>query len=167
MDNQAKLTAAKRAVLDYQAALDAAPYERLEVALTGHLAKDALYHATRPFDDQLSPADAAATIWAPIRRAFAPLQRRQDIFFAGFNDLDGGATTWVVSMGHLLGLFDAPFCGVRPTRQATMLRYCEFYLFNGDEITEVTLFLDVMNFMAHAGAEAMPKSTAATMVTPG
>ncbi|MEO1795519.1 MAG: nuclear transport factor 2 family protein, partial [Pseudomonadota bacterium] len=43
----------------------------------------------------------------------------------------------------------------------------EFYLVDGDRITDVTLFLDVMNFMALAGAEALPRSTAATMVTPG
>ncbi|MEM8590893.1 MAG: nuclear transport factor 2 family protein [Pseudomonadota bacterium] len=167
MDHAHALAAAKHAVLGYQAALDAAPDSAAPDVLSRHLAPNAVVHATYPFADDLTPEAAAKTIWAPIRRAFAPLQRRQDIFFAGLNDLNGGATTWVVSMGHLLGLFDAPFCGVRPNRQATMLRYCEFCQVAGDQITDVTLFLDVMNFMALAGAEAMVPSTAATMVTPG
>lgn len=167
MDRTSKCALAKRAVLRFHEDLDCAPDGALEEALSRHLGLHGVYHVTRPFEDALTAEEAAAQVWRPIRRSFAPLQRRQDIFFAGLNDLDDGATAWVVSMGHLLGLFDAPFSGVRPTRQATMLRYCEFYRVDGDRIADVTLFLDVMNFMALAGAEAMVSSTAATMVTPG
>jgi len=70
-------------------------------------------------------------------------------------------------MGHLLGRFDAPFLGVRPTGLATMLRYAEFNQIRDGKIVDCTLFFDAMNFMAQAGAEVMPPSTAATMVTPG
>lgn len=167
MDQPARIAAAKQAVLEFLDDLDTAPDDTLEDVLTRHLRPGSVYHATRPFEDNLTAEVAAERVWQPIRQSFAPLQRRQDIFFAGLNDLDGGATTWVVSMGHLLGLFDAPFFGVRPTRQATMLRYCEFYVVEGTHITDVTLFLDVMNFMALAGAEAMVPSIAATLVTPG
>ncbi|MEM9853449.1 MAG: nuclear transport factor 2 family protein [Pseudomonadota bacterium] len=161
------LAAAKRMVLDFQAALDAAAPGALAEVLEAHSAPTCRVSATAPFGEGLSPAQAAQTIWAPLRAAFSPLQRRPDIFFAGDNDLDGGVSTWVVSMGHLLGLFDRPFCGVRPTRKAAMLRYCEFYRVSEAGIEEITLFLDVLNFMALNGAEAMAPSTAATMVTPG
>ena len=48
-----------------------------------------------------------------------------------------------------------------------MLRYAEFTLVAKDKIMEVTMFFDIMNFMALSGAEALPRSTASTMVTPG
>ena len=56
-------------------------------------------------------------------------------------------------MGHLLGLFDEPFLGMRPTRQGVMLRYAEFNQVVGDRIVDSTMFLDVMNLMAQVGAE--------------
>ncbi|MEM6729662.1 MAG: nuclear transport factor 2 family protein, partial [Pseudomonadota bacterium] len=68
---------------------------------------------------------------------------------------------------HLLGLFDQPFLGMRPTRQATMLRYCAFFQVGADGIDDVTLFFDVMNLMGLVGAEAWPPSLGANMVTPG
>ena len=100
-------------------------------------------------------------------RVFGRCQRRQDIFFAGRNRVDGERTTWVVSMGHLLGLFDEPFLGMHPTRKSTFLRYAEFCLIEGDRIADSTLFLDVLNLMDQAGAEALPPSTGAVIVTPG
>ena len=37
------------------------------------------------------------------------MQRRQDIFIAGTNEISG--EEWVMSMGHLMGLFDQDFLG--------------------------------------------------------
>jgi len=161
------LSAAKRAVLDHQEALDQAGNGALFKALGHATTPGCIFNTTFPFQDALTAGEAAEQVWLPLRTAFAPMQRRQDIFFAGKNDLDGGETTWVVSMGHFLGLFDTPFCGVPPTRQSTMLRYCAFYQVTGAGIREITLFLDILNFMALAGAKAMVPSTAATLVTPG
>lgn len=158
---------AKRIVLAHYKALDTAPVEALEEALRLHTSPSCVFHMTHPFPDGVDASVAASAFWANLRASFAPLQRRQDIFCAGLNDLDGGETLWVVSMGHLLGKFDAAFLGVRPTGQATMLRYAEFNKVEGGQITDSTLFFDAMNFMAQAGAEVMPVSTAATMVTPG
>ena len=162
-----ELAAAKATVLAHYDALDSAPDAGLADAIARHCTPDCAFQFTHPFNECAGPEAAASTFWLPLRRAFAPLQRRQDIFFAGKNDLDGGQTIWVVSMGHLLGLFDQPFLGVRPTRRATMLRYAEFHQVAGDRIVDATLFLDSLNFMAQAGAEVAPISTAATMVTPG
>ncbi|MEM6897804.1 MAG: nuclear transport factor 2 family protein, partial [Pseudomonadota bacterium] len=167
MGDGADLQRAKRHVLDFHRAIDEATDDALVDAVQRTTSPSCVFNATYPFADGLDALGYAHSVWAPLQRSFAPMQRRQDIFFAGTNDLDGGATTWVVSMGHLLGLFDQPFCGVRPTRQATMLRYCEFYSVATEGITEVTLFLDVLNFMALASAEVMVPSTAATLVTPG
>ena len=147
--------------------LDTAPIEGIDEALARNTSPQCTFRFVHPFNEVTGAHEAAETFWKPVRQAFAPLQRRQDIFLAGKNRLDGGATTWVISMGHLLGLFDAPFLGVRPTRQATMLRYAEFNRVEPDGIVGSTLFLDLLNMMAQAGAEVWTPSTAATMVTPG
>ncbi|MEO0486438.1 MAG: ester cyclase [Pseudomonadota bacterium] len=167
MDSETRLARAKQAVLAHQDAVDAAPSDALASALAAHTTPDCPFHTTAPFPEQLTAEGAEAQVWAPLRAALGPLQRRPDIFLAGPNDLDGGATTWVVSMGHLMGLFRGPLFGVRPTGRAALLRYCAFYQVEGDRIADVTLFLDAMNFMALNGAEAVPQSTATTLITPG
>lgn len=165
-DRENALQSAKAIVLGHYEALDRAQLIGLEDAIAQHTQDGCAFQFTHPFASGTG-APVAAAFWRTLRSAFAPLQRRQDIFCAGFNDLDAGATLWVVSMGHLLGRFDAPFLGIRPTRQATMLRYAEFFRIEAGKIADATLFLDTMNFMAQAGAEVMPPSTAATLVTPG
>lgn len=162
-----ELLRAKSVVQSHYNAMDSCHVDDLAEAISPTCAHNCVFHFTFPFAAAAGPDQAVENFWRPIRDAFAPLQRRQDIFFAGRNDLDGGDTVWVVSMGHLLGLFDEPFLGIRPTRQAVMLRYAEFHQVANGRIVESTLFLDVMNLMALVGAEAMPPSTAATMVTPG
>ena len=44
--------------------------------------------------------------------------------------------TWVVSMGHLMGLFDVPWLGIRPTRKMAFLRYAEFHRVEGGKIVK-------------------------------
>lgn len=163
----AQLAAAKACVLSHQNAIDTAPDAGLSDALAAHTSPDCLFQFTAPFAEGTGVAAAAENFWLPLRASFAPLQRRQDMFFAGQNHVSDGAEIWVASMGHLLGLFDRPFLGMRPTRQATMLRYAEFNLVVDGKITESTLFFDVLNLMAQVRAEALPPSTAATIVTPG
>ena len=158
---------AKAVVLEHFDALDSAPHDGLAGAIAQHTDPACVFQFVHPFDSGIGDDGAALRFWTTLRDAFAPLQRRQDIFFAGHNDLDDGATTWVVSMGHLLGRFDRPIFGVRPTGKATMLRYASFNRVTDGRIHESTTFLDIMNMMAQAGAEVMPPSTAATMVTPG
>ena len=161
------LSTAKSVVLDHFRALDTASIAGLVSALSEHCTTDCSFNFVHPFNEVVGPSAAAEVFWKPIRRSFAPLQRRQDVFMAGFNRLDDGASTWVVSMGHLLGLFDEPFLGMRPTRQAVMLRYVEFNRVEEDRINDSTLFFDIMNLMAQVRAETMPPSTASMMVTPG
>ncbi len=162
-----ELAAAKSLVLAYQGALDRAEIGDIAEALSRHCSSDCSFRFVHPFNGAAGPEEAAGVFWQPIRRSFAPLQRRQDIFLAGANHLDDGASIWVLSMGHLLGLFDAPFLGMRPTRQAVMLRYAEFSRVADGSVTESTLFLDIMNLMAQIRAEVIPPATASVMVTPG
>ena len=46
-----------------------------------------LWRGMHPFYEQRGAAAVASTFWNPLRAAFAPIQRRPDIFFAGANTL--------------------------------------------------------------------------------
>lgn len=162
-----RLATAKAVVLEHFDNVDGAQAENVADALGRNTSPTCRFHFVHPFNEAIGAGDASELFWRPIKECFSPLQRRQDIFFAGRNRVDGERTIWVVSMGHLLGLFDQPFLGVRPTRQATMLRYAEFNQVEDNRIVDNTVFLDTLNFMHQAGAEALPPSTGATMVTPG
>ena len=70
-------------------------------------------------------------------------------------------------MGHLMGLFDQPFLGIRPTRQIAMLPYCEFLRIEGGRITEVAFYFDLPSLMDQAGQNPFPPQTGAQLIQPG
>ncbi|MEM8577485.1 MAG: ester cyclase [Pseudomonadota bacterium] len=134
-------------------------------ALAARMAPNALWRGMRPFYEQTGPQAVAQAFWAPFLTAFSYVQRREDIFFAGANSVGQG--TWTVSMGHLMGLFDAPFIGIKPTGKIAMLRYAEFNLVEDGRILETALFVDLLHLMAQAGVVPLPEQTAAQMIQPG
>ena len=95
------------------------------------------------------------------------VQRREDIFFAGTNLIEGHEGEWVVSMGHLMGLFDAPFLGIAPTGKITMLRYAEFNKVLDGQIVDTAFYCDILHLMAQAGVYPLPPQTGAQLVQPG
>ncbi|MGB7404983.1 MAG: ester cyclase [Pacificimonas sp.] len=120
-----------------------------------------------PFHEQRG-ADAVASIfWDPLKTGLTSLQRRPDIFVAGLNAIDKGEDVWVVEMGHLMGLFDQPWLGIRPTKRIAMLRYCEFHRVESEQIVESAHFIDIPHFMAQAGQYPFPPETGITLVQPG
>lgn len=168
-DASGRLQRAKSVVLDYHRNLDsvlASPRQPAGAAvddLTGALAssatEDFLWRGMHPFYEQHGTGAVVDVFWAPLHAAMAPLQRRMDVFLAGDNDADGGASTWVCSMGHFLGLFDAPWLDIPPTRRATPVRYVEFSRVEGDRIAESALFLDLIAVMRQAGQYPLPPAT--------
>ncbi len=161
------LQGAKSLVRAYYAALDGASPEALGPVMTQYIAPDYLWRGCHPFHELTSGQEVAARFWAPLRRALTALQRRQDIFIAGRNTLDAAGAVWVVSMGHLMGLHDAPWLGIPPTRKIAMLRYCEFNKVEGDRITETAMFFDIPHLMMQAGLNPFPPQTGAHLVQPG
>jgi predicted ester cyclase len=72
-----------------------------------------------------------------------------------------------VSMGHLMGLFDEPWLGIKPTGKMAMLRYCEFNKVENGKISETAMFFDIPHLMVQAGLQPFPPQTAAQLVQPG
>jgi predicted ester cyclase len=131
------------------------------------MAPDALWRGFHPFGELTGPDAVADQFWAPLRKSLTRLQRRQDIFFAGRNELDGFTGTWVVSMGHLMGLFDRPWLGIPPTGKMAFLRYCEFNKVENGRIVETAMYFDIPHLMMQAGLNPFPPQTAAHLVQPG
>ncbi|SPH21339.1 hypothetical protein ASD8599_02091 [Ascidiaceihabitans donghaensis] len=158
---------AKACVRAHYAALSKADPNTVAGVLAQTMTPDATWRGFHPFNDQSGPQDVAATFWAPFLTAMSRVQRREDIFFAGDNMIEGHQGQWVVSMGHLMGLFDAPFLGIPPTGKIAMLRYAEFNKVEDGKITDTAFYCDLLHLMAQAGVYPLPPQTGAELVQPG
>ena len=157
----------KSMVLDYYRELDSAEPGSIETAIEQHCEDDYCWRGMHPFHVQSGAAAVAAVFWEPFRAAFRHVQRRQDAFFAGRNDAREDEGAWVCSMGHLMGLFDAPWLGVPPTAKMAFLRYAEFHWVVEDRIRETALFVDIIGVMMQAGLQPLPPQTGAFFLVPG
>jgi len=157
----------KRLVLDYYAALDAAENHDIPKVAENYISENYIWRGFHPFNELSSASDVSEKFWQPFRHAFKSMQRRIDIFLAGKNEIDGFNSVWVVSMGHLMGLFDNEWLGIKPSRKMAFLRYCEFNRVEGGEITETAMFFDIPHVMMQVGLNPFPPQTAAHLVQPG
>jgi len=156
----------KQLVLDFYAALDGAESNAFAEVMDRFVCPGAIWRGFHPFNimEGHQPAEA---FWAPLRHALRRIQRRMDVFMAGANEIDGGQSVWVVSMGHLMGLFDAPWLGIPPTGKMVMLRYSEFHRVERGQIVETAMYFDIPHLMMQAGLQPFPMQTAAHLVQPG
>lgn len=158
---------AKTLVQAHYAALEKASPATVASILSQRCTADCIWRGVHPFNVQSGCQAAADVFWAPLLNSFSSLQRREDIFFAGQNEIDGFASTWTVSMGHFMGLFDAPLLSIPATRKIAMLRYAEFNRVENGKIVETALFCDLLHLMTQAGVNRFPNQTAAHLVQPG
>ena len=114
---------AKLIATDFFLELESAAIDDVQTVLEAYCAPQYQCYVSYPWRKVDSIADMADSVWKPVRQSLQSLQRRQDVFFAGINAAD--QSTWVVSMGHFLGLNDAPLLGIPATRRLAMLRYAE------------------------------------------
>lgn len=161
------LQSAKRVVRSFYADLDAASVSQTGAVLQRHCISELIWRGFHPCNLLDSAESAAQQFWIPLKTAFPRLQRRLDLFFAGRNEIDGFASVWVASMGHLMGLFDEPLFGIRPTGKIAMLRYAAFHKVEDDRITETAMFFDLPHVMLQAGQNPFPPQTGAHLVQPG
>ncbi|WP_159976650.1 nuclear transport factor 2 family protein [Roseobacter cerasinus] len=162
------LQTAKHLVQAHSAALAEATPGTVASVLAARMAPDCYWYGMHPFHEQTGPAAIAEAFWVPFLTAFARVQRREDIFFAGQNEIDGFQGVWTCSMGHLMGLFDAPFLGIPATRKMAFLRYAEFNQIEDGQITQSALFIDLLHLMLQAGLSPLPaRQTGQHLIQPG
>ena len=157
----------KKIVLDYYNALDKSDGNDITNVLKEYITEDYIWRGYHPFNELSKAKDVSELFWQPFRYAFKNMQRRMDIFMAGKNEIDGFESVWVVSMGHLMGLFDNEWLGIQPSRKMAFLRYCEFNKVQDGKITETAMFFDIPHVMIQVGLTPFPPQTAAHLVQPG
>lgn len=158
---------AKKVLRDFYAAFDGAGSVELPNVLAAHTADGFLWRGMHPFHEIRGAAAVADIFWQPLRRSFGNLQRREDVFMAGLNDVDNGDSVWVASMGHFMGLFDEEWLGIPATGKIAFLRYAEFSRVENGLIHESALFCDVISVMQQAGHYPLPPQTGAAFIYPG
>jgi hypothetical protein len=166
-DQEMQFQAEKQMVRNYYNALDDAPPEVIEAVLDQFVTPEYLWRGFHPFHEQIGAQAVCEQFWNPLRRSLTRLQRRVDIFMAGRNQIDDFSSVWVTSMGHLVGLFDAPWLGIPATGKMTFLRYCEFNKVVDGKITQTAMFFDIPHLMIQAGLQPFPQQTATHLVQPG
>ena len=160
-----KYSEVKKIVRNYFDALEAASPENVEDVLKEYMGEDYLWRGVYPFREQKGTQDVAEKFWIPLKKSLKHIQRRQDIFIGGTNEISG--EQWVMSMGHFMGLFDKDWMGVRFTGKMISLRYAEFSCIEDGKITKTGLFIDIIGFMQQAGVNPLPPQTGAYFVYPG
>ena len=159
MDYQAE----KQLVLAYYELLESDP----EAAMRRFCAPSLVWRGFHPLGEMQGPETVAKRFWVPLADGLRAMQRRMDVFFAGENSLNEEGSRWVVSMGHLSGLFDNPWLGIRPTGKMAFLRYAAFHRVENGRIAEEAMFFDIPHLMMQAGFTPFPPQTAAHLVQPG
>jgi hypothetical protein len=158
----------KAIVRAFHAGMAHATPQTAATILAAHVDSDSDWRGLHSFDTQRGPEAIARTFWTPFLQAFSHVQRREDICFAGLNEIDGFTSTWACSMGHVMGLFDAPFLGIPHTARIAMLRYAEFHRLEHGRIVQSALYLDLLHLILQAGLDPLrAPQTAAHLLQPG
>jgi predicted ester cyclase len=155
----------KTLVLQFYEELEAASVDDVAKVMNRYMSSDYQFRGVHPFNE-LEGADAVAeALWKPLLGAFTQIQRRQDIFMAGTNEIDG--TEWVTSMGNFMGLFDNDWLGIPSTGKIAFLPYVEFNRISDGKICESAFFCDIISVMKQVGLTPLPLQTGAEFINPG
>lgn len=160
-----KYTNTKKVVLDYFDDLENASVDEVENVLKKHVNNEYLWRGVYPFREQNTVKNVSENFWIPLKKSLKRMQRRQDVFIGGTNEISG--EQWVMSMGHFMGLFDEDWLGIRATRKMISLRYAEFNCVENGKISQTGLFIDIIGFMQQAGVNPLPPQTGNYFVYPG
>lgn len=156
----------KRLVRDYFEAMEQATPDTVGDVLEAYTSQNYLWRGVYPFREQKGAQAVADVFWKPLLKSLTHLQRRQDIFIAGTNEVNSDEQ-WVMSMGNFMGLFDTDWLGLPATGKIINVRYAEFNCVEGDKITQTGLFIDLLSVMDQAGVYPLPPSTGKHYVYPG
>ncbi len=155
----------KSVVLRYFDALEVASSETVSSVLNTYTHDDYKWRGVYPFRELHGVDKVCQSFWIPLKKALSKMQRRQDIFIAGVDEIE--KKPWVMSMGNFMGLFDNDFLGIRATGKIVNIRYAEFNRVENGKIRETGLFIDLIGLMHQAGMYPLPPSTGVYYNYPG
>ena len=155
----------KHIVLNFYDEIASASAESAPSILQKHLPAEFKWYGVYPFNEQRGPKAIAEVFWTPFLMSWSNVQRRQDILIAGTNEID--QRQWVISMGHLIGLFDHDWLGIRSSRKLTFLRYADFYCVENERLVAGAFFCDLIGVMQQGGVSPLPPQTGSSIICPG
>lgn len=155
----------KHIIRNYFEAMEDATPETVGDVLQQYTSNDYLWQGVYPFREQQGGDTVANLFWVPLMNSLVQMQRRQDIFIGGTNEISG--EQWVMSMGNFMGLFDNDWLGIPCTRKIANLRYAEFNCVENGKISKTGLFVDIIGLMSQAGTYPLPPSTGVYYTYPG
>lgn len=167
MVNTVTFQTEKKLISAFHTALDSAAEQEIPKVMSQFCTPEMKWRGFHPFNEINGAERVAQQFWQPLRSSLTSMRNRVDILFAGQNSLRDEVDVWVVSMGHLMGLFDRPWLGIRPTGKLVFLRYCAFYKVTAERIVETAMYFDIPHLMVQAGQNPFPLQTAAHLVQPG
>ena len=157
--------ASKELVREYYRAMESATGDNVATIMAEFTTDDFQWYGVHPFDEQQGPEAVAEAFWQPLLSSWSHLQRREDVFMAGRNEIDG--SEWVTSMGYFMGLLDGEWLGVPATRKMAFLRYADFNCVKDGKIIRSGFFCDIISVMQQAGINPLPIQTGASFIYPG
>lgn len=155
----------KNLILNYFSDMENANLEQVQSVLDTYTGNDYEFYGVYPFNKIDDVEEVAKQVWQPLYHSFANIQRRQDVFMAGTNEVSG--ESWVMSMGYFMALFDNDWLGIRASRKVVMLKYAEFNCVENGKITKTGLWLDIIGLMQQVGIHPLPPQTGSPILHPG
>ena len=157
----------KRLVQEFYKSIEMSNPQNIPSVLKKYCSETLIWRGFHPFNEIYNSETVCKLFWEPLKKSLSSLTRRMDIFFAGANTIPGHEGVWVVSMGHLMGLFDKPWLKISPNKKLTFLRYAEFNKIVSNKIVETAMFFDIPHLMSQTGIKPFVYQTAAHLVQPG
>ena len=144
--------------------------ESSERARPGNLdavfAQDAVCDVAYPVNRLRGLEEIAAGLYGPLSNALSHMRRRDEIFIGGRNRRAQGGT-WVASVTHYVGNFDAPLFGIPPSGHLVFLRSGEFYRIENGRVVEAKILLDLLDLLRQAGCNPFSTHLGTEMLYPG
>lgn len=134
-----------------------------------HLSADCQWVASHPVNALRGCAAIVDQYLAPLHRALPDLERRDDLFFAGWWDgrIDGGAGWWATATGHYVGTLCAPLFGIPARGETVWLRFGEFLRVEGRRVVEGRVLLDLVDLARQVGTPVLPAPSGREVLVPG
>ncbi len=157
----------KKIVQAFIREMDEARPEGVNAVCAASCVQNIHWRGYHPFNEIRDIQTVSEQFWGPLKESFTGLTHRLDVFMGGENMFETPGGTWVVTMGHLVGLFDKAWLGIPATGKLAFLRFCAFHRVEGDKIIETAMYFDLPHLMVQAGLQPFPVQTAAQLVQPG
>ena len=144
-------------------ASDCDPYGLFAPDALDRLAHDHILDAFRPVNRGVGPAFVRDAVLDPLAAALPGFEVRADIAMRG--SFKGG--DWTASSGHICGRFMAPLFGIPPTARVVWLRFGCFQRWDGGQVIETILMLDLPSLMIQAGIWPLAAPLGPDLMAPG